>query len=449
MPNFKLPQLRTQNRMTVSESATPFGCCNYFDTCTDEVLSLTYRGTLGLLDWLGWKVTDECYRSVEFITYREPERTGQGGATAGYLATACEDPNGWIFGTRQLTVENFGRMGRRGPTREIMKPKYYCKTKPRFRLDGSAVESEQEWDMLFTTDQILDDMRTMIVTGSDAVAGQFDGLQQWVSNNHGAPLDSYVVDWNMNTFAGGAGITVNGAAIGATFDLITVLLSIYRRIRQRLLWSPEFSGSPIALGDMILVLPTFMANCLLDAYTCWSVCAGSAYNEVNMQTMEARTFRDRLVAADNPANLFGSGFITLDGTTIPLLVHDWALIGGPTHGDMYFLTGNIGGRQIWDGEFLSAEASLATFAPVVPANMNIGDYFSLDGGRIIGKYDTDNLCYQLKEWHYPRMFCLAPWLQIRFQDVVCNDVLDPLSPDPAETSFYPETSFSVTEADCP
>ena len=237
--------------------------------------------------------------------------------------------------------------------------------------------------MFFTMGQILDDMRSMIIVGSTAVAGQFDGLQRWTTRMWGAPIDPWVVDWNMNTMAGGAGITVNGNAIAATWNLIDVLLSIFRRIRQRISWSAEFSGSPIALGDMAIVLPTFAAHCLLNSFTCWSVCSGTAYNEVNLQTMEARIFRNNLVAADNPANLYGAGYITLDGTSIPLLIHDWELIGGPNHFDMYFLTRTIGGRKIWDGEFLDAQQTLANFAPTVPGNANIGDYFTLDGGRAV------------------------------------------------------------------
>jgi len=428
-------------RLTLSSSATPFGSA-YFDHCADEILSLTYRGTLGLLDWFRWNVTDEMYRTVEFITYRRPEQS-QGSDTAGYQSDPCAEPNSWEYGTRKLTVEDFGRITRAGPTREIMKPTRYCKTQPRYRLDGSMVDSEQEWDILHTTDQILDDMRKLIVIGNSAVGGQFDGLQQWVSTSHGAPLNSWVVDWNSNPMSGGSGITVNGNAIAATFDIIDVLQSIFRRIMQRKSWSPVFSGTPVALGDMILVLPTFARDCLLDFYTCWSVCAGAEYSPVNLQTYEARQFRDNLISAENPANLFGHGYITLDGVTIPLLAHDWELINGPTRFDMYFLTGQLGGRPIWEGEFLDADVALQQFQSALPANLTPGDYFTLDGGRMLGKYETDNECYKLKLWHHPRLFCYAPWMQIRFQDVQCGSPVDPLSPDPAETSFYPETSFEA------
>ncbi len=47
----------------------------------------------------------------------------------------------------------------------------------------------------------------------------------------------------------------------------------------------------------------------------------------------------------------------------------------------------------------------------------------------------------------PRLLMWAPWAQARVQDVVCAHVHKPLSPDPWETSFFPEGSFSA--ATCP
>lgn len=227
-----------QRDMALSNTASPFGCCNYFDACTDELLTLSYRGTLGLLDWLGFKPATECYRSVEFITYVRPEQE-QGRDTPGYLSNPCADPNGFEYGTRKLTVEDFGLIGRLGPTRNGMKQHLnYCKTRPRYRLDGTQVMSEDEWDMLFAMDTILLDMNRLVITGNATVAGQFDGLQRWISTLHGGSLNSYVVDWNGNPMAGGAGITINGNAIAATFNLIDVLLALFRNIKARIKRNP-------------------------------------------------------------------------------------------------------------------------------------------------------------------------------------------------------------------
>ena len=124
-------------RMAVENMASPFGCCNFFDHCTDELMSLHYNGRLGLLDWMGFNPTDVCYRSIEFISYVRPSRDQSRQPTAGHLADPCADPNGIEIGSCKLTIEDFGRYGRKGPTRDIFTPKYFCKTSPRRRLDGT------------------------------------------------------------------------------------------------------------------------------------------------------------------------------------------------------------------------------------------------------------------------------------------------------------------------
>ncbi len=92
-----------ETALTLGTAITPFGCCNFFDSCTDEVLSLTYRGTLKLLDWMGFNVSKDCYRSVEFIACEIPEQS-QGSPTAGYISDPCADPNGVDISTCKLTV---------------------------------------------------------------------------------------------------------------------------------------------------------------------------------------------------------------------------------------------------------------------------------------------------------------------------------------------------------
>jgi hypothetical protein len=417
--------------MDESSAGTPFGCCNFFDRCGDgDLMSLYYAGQLPLLDWLGFAVSDVCYRSVEFISYVRPARYYEM-TTVGYICEPCDDPNGVEMGTCKITVEDFGRIGRAGPDRDIMKPKKYCLTDPIWRLDGTPVKDEREWDMKFILDQILNDVNLMVVDGNPATCGQFGGLEWWVKTGYDCSmLDSVVIDWNGNDMDGGAGITWNGNPVGATYDFIDVLLAAYRRINQRISWSPRLRTQPRRVGDQILVLPTSMISCLLDFFTCWSVCPGSNF----IETYAGRTFRDGL-----NGGLLGFGQITLDGKTIPLLGYDWGLINGPTLGDIYFLTGSIGSFRVWEGEHISADVA-------VRENPDDG-YSSTDGGRVLWKSDYDNECRQIKGWIHPRLFCKAPWAQIRFQDVQCTMPGGFMSADPEETSFFPLTSFEPMECE--
>ena len=321
-----LPQ-SVKRRMTVSTTATPVGaCCNYFDRCGDgDLMSLHFEGTLPLLDWMGFNISRECTKTFEFLTYLRSARS-VGDATVGYLADPCEDPSGWEFGTCKLTIDDFGRYGRLGPTRDVMKTDLkYCITDPTYRLDGTPVTDEQEWDMVMTTDQIIQDINKDIVVGNATNAGQMDGLEQIVSTGYDcAPLDSIVVDWNGNPMSGGAGITWNGTAIANTYDFVDVLLAVFRRIRQRINMAPRLRNQQMNLGDMILVMPTNWAQCLLDFYTCWGICPTTSDMTAFLGTLEGRTKRDSLLGG-----LFGAGTIYLDTVPIPIMTYDYELIKGP------------------------------------------------------------------------------------------------------------------------
>lgn len=419
------------------EQATPFGCCTFFDNCTTDILSLYYRNGLDLLDWMGFNPTDECYRSVEFINYLRPEQSG-GADTAGYISNPCSDPNGVEFGSCKLSVEDFGLYGREGPTRKLLKPERYCKTTPRRLFDGTPIESEFDWDMTFTMDQLLNDIRSHLVVGNATTSGQFDGLQRWVRTGLVSgcqAVDPYVVNWNNNPLGGGAGITVNGAAAPAGYSLVDFLLDIHRNNKERISWSPVLRGQTMQLGDTILVMPGFAARCLLDEFTCWSVCPGEQYEVVLKDYMGARDFRLSL-----NGGLFGDGQISLDGDTIPILQYDWELINGPTRFDMYMLTGAVGNVRIWEGEHLSAQIALDELMQGNTTGADQG-FWGVNGNRVLGRTDTENLCRTLKLWMSPRLWCMAPWLQTRIQNVACHRPIGPLSPNPSDTSFYPQTSF--------
>lgn len=424
-----------QRQLVVSESATPFGCCNFFDRCTDELLSLHFAGMLPLLDFMGFTVSDVCHKVIEFITYVRPEMDG-GNPTAGNIADPCAEPNGWEYGTTKLELTDFGRYGRKGPVRDMMKPRLYCQTDPRRRLDGTVVTDEREWDMRFTMEAIVQDLsRDVIIGNSAGTPSELNGLENIVKTGYSSSmLDSIVIDWNGNPMTGGAGITWNGNAVAATYNFVDVLRAVVRRIKQRISWSPLLQNQRMNIGDMILVMPTVAAENLLDFFTCWSVCNTTENITVQLQSFEARRFRDGL-----QGGLYGAGQITIDGIIIPIMAYDWELIKGPTRADIYLLTGGIGSVRMWEAEHLSAQAAARQYG-------NLG-YFSTDGGRVLGTYNTENECSELKLWMHPRAWSRSPWAQARFMDVQFATPGPVLSPDPLSSSFYPLTSF--TAAECP
>lgn len=431
----------------VDTLATPFGCCNFFDQCgSGDLMSLHFRGQLRLLDLMNFLPTDVCKKTVQYITYVRPARDG-GSASVGYLADVCADPNSIEYGACDLEVTDFGYLGRMGPERNIQIPERYCETSPRYRLDGTPVTSESEWDMAFTMDALLDDVRRMLVTGNATTQGQFDGLQRWVRTGYtecSGMIDAHVIDWNGNGMAGGAGITYNGSAVGATFDIVDVLSAINRRINQRISWSPMLRSQTLRLGQKVLILPTDWIECLLNFYTCWSVCRdGQTVDQVQLDSLEARAFRREL-----EGGLFGDGEIMLGREIIPLLGYDYELINGgsPATADIYLLTLGVGTTRFWEGDILDAANALRNIN-ALRADMEVsGGYFVTDAGRVLGKADFTNLCQKLKLWMTLRLFCRAPWAQARIQDVYCENPLGILSPD-TESDYFLTSSFD--SANCP
>lgn len=430
-----LPQVQ---RLTESTAATLYGCCGIFDLCGDaDLMSLSFEGQNPLLDWIGWQATLECIIRRMFISYVEPAKT-QGVCSTGYLADPCADPYSFDWGKCEFELFDFARLRRVSPTRDVTENALkLCAAQPRYRLDGTPITDDREWEMRMMTEVLLQDLKRMVINGNRAVGGQFDGLDQLVRTSYTDPvghkcklMDSNVLAWNNQTLDGGAGITWNGTAIGATYDFIDVLLAVYRRIRQRILWAPALAAQNMRPGDMVLVMPSFMIQCLLDFYTCWSVCPGSA-----IDTYEARTFRNSL-----NGGMFGAGRIWLDGFEIPIVPYDWELIKTSETADIYFLTGSVGNIKLIQGQYLDMR-------PVPAAGGVLGYYTATDGGRLLTWPEIDHTCIRLVEEMRPRLLMWAPWAECRFEDVKCQTPGGPLSPDPCNQSFFGETSFTAPVCD--
>jgi hypothetical protein len=427
-------------RLTLENTATIYGCCGLFDLCSDQdLMSLSLEHSNKFMDWLGWILTDVCVERRSFITYVRPEQYA-GACTEGYLADPCATPNTYEFGTCDFMVEDFGRIRRRGhvldATYDFVK---YCERSPMYRLDGTRIENQTEYEIRFATETLLQDLKRYVITGTRATGGLFDGLESVAINGYKDPagklctsMDSIVLDWNQNDMNGGAGITWNGAPVGAGFNFIDVLMAAFRHIKRNIQWAPSLAAQQLQAGNMIILLPDFMAQCLLDFFTCWSVCPGAQYNEVAIQNYEARQFRLSL-----NGGLYGDGQISIDGFTIPLIRYDWELIKGPNRGDIYLLTGAVGNVKTLVGEMLDMRP--------VPTKHQKFSY--TDGGRLLTWEETDETCTAQRVEMRPRIVAWAPWTLARFHDVRCTVPGGPKSPDPCEESWFPEECFCV--AACP
>lgn len=432
------PKARVQRdvpSLAVSSQATIYGCCGLFDLCGDrDLMSLSFQGADPLLDWIGWERTDVCRIKKNFISWVRPAYSGST-ATAGYVADPCADPNGVDWGVCDFTLEDFARLRRQGPVREVTKDGLrLCEAQPRYRLDGTPITNDDEYDMRIITEVIMQDLKRMLISGNATSAGQFDGLNRLVKTGYTRAdgkfcrsMDSIVINWNSNTLSGGAGETWNGAAIGTGYNFVDVLIAVLNQIRQRIRWAPALAAQPLQTGDIVLAMPSAYIDCLLNFYTCWRVCPGVAYNENNLNSFDARTFRDRL-----NGGMFGVGQIVLDGFTVPILPYDYGLLTGPNRFDAFLLTGSVGNVKTLSGQYNDMTRA---------ADLRPDRYTATDGGRTLLYWQDDHTCEKRIVQMEPRLLNWAPFLQARFQNLRCAIPGPVQGQDPTETSFYPETSF--------
>jgi hypothetical protein len=173
---------------------------------------------------------------------------------------------------------------------------------------------------------------------------------------------------------------------------------------------------------MILVMPSSFITCLLDAYTCWSVCAGDFSL---MMSFEARRFRDAL-----NGGLYGAGQITIEGVTIPIMPFDYNLINSGNTFDAYLLTRGVGNRRWLYGQYNNMNLVAAKMA-------GEGEFMSIDGGRVLTWNVHDHTCEERVAEMQPRLVLEAPWAQVRIADVSCDVIGGPLSTDPWDLEYFP------------
>lgn len=426
-----------KQRLTESTLGSIYGCCELFPLCTNEdIVAMSFSRAEPFLDWLGWELTTECDIERGYIDWVRPAADG-GRRSAGYVSDPCADPNGVEFGVCTFRLHDFGRLRREGPVRDItMNSVNLCAMRPRYRIGGQQITDEREWSIMMAMEALLQDYKRMVISGNAATPGQFSGLNTLISSAYTDPtgrrcasMDSNVIEWAGNDMNGngGAAMNWNGRTIPAGTDLVTVLLTAYRDVRQRLAWS-SLQGQ-LRVGDMVLVMPTFLTRALLDAFTCWSVCPGQQFSEVSINTYEARMFRQNLLGG-----MFGAGRVYLDGFEIPIIPYDWDTIHGTQRGDIYLLTGNVGNIPLIRGQLDDMRA--------VVAGDRYGNFQALDQGRVLAWQVQDHTCIKEVVEMRPRLLMWAPWAQTRIQNVESAALHGPISPDPWATSFSYETSFN-------
>jgi hypothetical protein len=437
MPQLGLGQLgRKEASLTLSTLGSMYGCCGLFDMCgSNDLLSLTIEGE-PFLDWLGFKPNNECNQFVKLIQYIGPAGTSTSTEGTG-AAAACADAAGVEFGVCEVLLPDKGRLKRSGPVRDLTENnRKVCEQYPVFMKDGKQITDELMWSVTLAGIAIKQDFKRMVITGNAGTANQFAGLNGLVNtgyvdarfNRRCSAMDSQVINWGSHAMS---------YALNGTHVLVDYLIDLIRRIRMRASWANMGS---IAVGDQVLVMPSYLRDCLLDAFTCWSVCPGAQYNEANLNTLEARTFRNTLNGGG-----YGMGQIFVDSVPVPIITYDWMALGqaAPNFtGDIFVLTRRIGNVPVLWGQYIDMTQPAARFAE----EAGYAHYRALDGGKFLSYWKTDNECTQSTVVFRPNLYLSAPWAQARIQNVACLRPLNPLSADPTSSYFAEEY---LSPAACP
>lgn len=151
---------------------------------------------------------------------------------------------------------------------------------------------------------MLHDLHRMLIIGNKTTAGQFDACNSLSTTatilrrsrlQHGQLCHQLEQQRDVRTQHSAHGVTYNGGTLtlGAGITFIDMLESVVRRIQQRINLSDGYNGA-ISGGDMVLVLPWDMVECLSDCYTCWHVCSSDI---TRVDSFEARNFQHSWRAA--------------------------------------------------------------------------------------------------------------------------------------------------------
>lgn len=413
--------------MTLSTSDGFYRPTPLFDLCVDDNLY-----SLVLLNKM-----NAFFNEIPFITtnLQRDHRavlTYVGGAGTGastyahddsLITDACAPNVGVESGTCEWLVTGFNRQRLSSDTRDITdQGMRYCATQPTYRIDGTLIEDDVEWDGVRLMTTILQDMQYLFFAG-----GTVDGLLQLVTapytdpNNDLCPaMDSYVVDWSeqvmCDTEEDLTGITLNGNPLTGTFDIVDIFDEYVEAVITRI-DNSGYAGEP----RFVFALPMKHLGCLIDCYVCHVDCARDI---TRLQEPDARASRKAL------RSQLRTGSVTLDFWGVPvtfyvnnstaLLADDGlaTIVGGVTR---------IGNTPL-------IEIQMKTLEGV--RKYGEGEFIPSDGGRILTWETLDHTCLRRHVEMQWRVALTAPWAWMQINDVTCTPLFGHFSEDTLSGFFY-------------
>ncbi len=403
-------------RLTADGLGNFYGANGLFDpTGQNDLLSLTYAGSIPLADAFGWTPSTLLNLRQPFLVYTGAKEVldDTQDTTEGWVEDESAARNAVQGKVQMFEIAGFGHLGRSGGVFSIYDTADKWQEDQRFRLDGTPVNTNYEYRAHQAMDVLAQDFRQMLVKGNKATTGHFNGLELLVKTGitdytaTAMPsMDSIVVTWNSGdlapatpaTWLDGRGASQN---IVEGTPLIRVIRSIVWAFLQRIQYVPQLSTQQLRVGDIIIAAPLAQIQGLLDAYTAFRVDYPYDSSAVTVvATKEALDYRDSLAGG-----LFGFGRIFIDGLEIPLV-----LAPDEMGNDVYVLTRKVGSYRTFYGEFQDMNA-VTMAADTVPGLSNV--YGATDGGRFLHYVTTQQTIQSQTVDFKPRLVCKAPYLCAR------------------------------------
>jgi hypothetical protein len=443
MGRLKEVRVRTkETSLTVDTDSLMYGCGGLFGLCgPDDILGLTMQDD-PLVSWLGFYPDTFCEKSVKAWIYTDVDGTAAGSPTGYVYGDACEDPPISEKGVCEYYIGDFGTLRGCGePVHVNSLGLRKCDKQPVYTVPIEGVgpvriDNDLDLESINAAQLVKHELSRLLVTGDKNTNGQFDGLSQLVKTGYVSvqgercyAMDSWVTDWENDDLSG----AVNGHG-----SIISKVRDMVRRIMWRI--SQAGVGKP-AEGDMVLLMPSWAAWQFLDEWAWWSIRTGQQYNEVFRDVYAMRDFRDR-----HAMGMFGGGYITIDGFNIHILHHDWAPITQDAPNfcfDIYLLTRALGGRRIFQGQYMPSDIGADAVADV--AGYRYFNVESFQGGRALRWVKYDNACVEPCLLFRPRYYLEAPWSQGKIENVCVSVQFDPESLDPQSSYFIEDNQVAASQ----
>ncbi len=416
---------------------------NLFDLeSSDTLISLYHLDNYHpIWNILNMSNTNVYSRKENFLSWMTANQSGEpADFTSPVVTDPCAVGNGFDYGFCSWEVEDFNRLRRSTPVRDLTRRNMKLFEKQaEYDIAGNRITNDWDWDTAVLGKTVLQDMHRQLMSGSKLVAGEVDGILNLIKYGYTNPqtdddcieMDSYVVDWdgayvcdfsNGNPTAEINGVVVP-AAIGANLTMIDLIKAYVMRVAQRIsVTSVRGTYQHIALVDVNVLQD------LIDCYVCYTVCGRDISR---MDSFEARTRNEQL-----QAQLGEFGAVTLTFNGYPVTFMPWAYDDSlyDAVADEYtivFLIPRIGNYPVWEIEFLDMQNALR--------GMNIGnmDFQISDMGRWLHMETTDWTCYRRQLETQFRVLHRAPWTSMKITGIkAIGSAFGRISLDPQSPNFY-------------